>query len=43
MDFRVDIIEDDDTSKDYNPLALAAALENKSSHPVANAIVSGII
>lgn len=35
---RIADVEDGD---DYNVMALAAALENKSSHPVANAIVTG--
>lgn len=29
------------SEQEYNPMELAAALEEKSSHPLANAIVSG--
>eukprot|EP01040_Poterioochromonas_malhamensis_P008920 gene8920-9657_t len=32
--------EEDGDSLDYNPLQLAAALEQKSTHPLANAIIS---
>jgi cation transport ATPase len=44
-DISLDITEDEDDEdgeKEYNVMAMAAALENQSSHPVANAVVSGI-
>lgn len=33
-------IDDDEFEEEYDPMALAAALESKSAHPLANAIVS---
>lgn len=32
--------EDEDDPREYDPLALAAAIESKSAHPLANAVVS---
>lgn len=38
---KVDGDDGDDDEEEVDPIGLAAALESKSAHPLANAVVSG--